>query len=172
MFTESMKTKSIKLFVFGTLRQGGRLDYYMDGSDFKGKYYTEGQLMKSELGSAYIDFGFSNVATIGELHLVNYPSLLRIDHLEGKSGEFPTGYDLDLIPIWEFPKDGNFTFDPEKKSYAFFYKRRSAPLKIYSGDWIEQPHAVEEIANYLRKTTVAPAPDVLIEHIRHYLRYI
>jgi gamma-glutamylcyclotransferase (GGCT)/AIG2-like uncharacterized protein YtfP len=169
MIAESLKTKSIKIFVFGTLRQGGRLDYYMDGSDFMGKYYTEGQLMKSELGSAYIDFSLKNVATLGELHVINFPSLQRIDHLEGKSGEFPKGYDLDIIPVWELKESGNFSFDDATKSYAFFYKRRDMPIKITSGDWIEQPQPIEEIQNYLKKHNGNVTCDALIDYIRTYL---
>jgi len=52
----NLHTPNIRVFVFGTLRKGGRLDFYMEGSKFQGMCYTQGQLMKSEIGSAYIDF--------------------------------------------------------------------------------------------------------------------
>ena len=161
------------MFVFGTLREGGRLDYYMDGSINAGCYYTEGQLMKSELGSAYIDFNENGVATFGELYYINYPGLQRIDHLESTSGEFPKGYDLDLLPIWEKKEGEEFTFDESKKSYAFFYKRRNDPIKILSGDWVQRPKPVIEIGRLLKeKSTTKVSPEELIEYMKKYLNVV
>lgn len=169
MLENNLKDRAIRIFVFGTLRKGGRLDYYMDGSRYAGKYYTEGQLMKSEIGSAYIDFKYKAVATHGELHYINYPGLLRIDHLEAASGEFPKGYDLDLIPIWEYEDGKDCTFDEADKQYAFFYKRRNDPLKVSSGDWINRPKPVKEICKYLREHPKSVEPDALIKHMIEYL---
>ncbi len=167
----NLKHRAIKMWVFGTLREDGRLDYYMDGSIFAGRYYTEGQLMKSEIGSAYIDFDFKGVATIGELSYINYPGLQRIDHLESTSGEFPKGYDLDLLPIWELKEDGKYTFEESGKSYAFFYKRRNDPLKINSGDWIKRSKPVYEISRYLKENPEKKDhPEDLILHMQEYLR--
>lgn len=159
----------IKIFVFGTLRQGGRLEYYMEGSEFAGKYYTEGQLMKSELGSAYIDFNYKNVATIGEMYFTNYPGLQRIDHLESTSGEFPKGYDLSVLPIWELKKEGEYTFDDNTKSYAFFYKRRNDPIKIMSGDWIGRSRPIEEIKKLLDENNSIDS-EKIVNHLREYLK--
>ncbi len=170
MSINNLKTPSIKLFVFGTLRKGGYLDYYMDGSEYAGLFYTQGQLMKSELGNAYIDFTLKGVATIGELYYANYPGLQRIDHLEGRSGEFPTGYDLDLIPIWELKEPGKFTFDEKDVSYAFFYRRKSAPSKIIGGDWNIRKEPVKEIGKYLKhETSKIISPEDLVNYMREYL---
>ena len=160
----------IKVFVFGTLRKSGRLDYYMDGSKYMGKYYTEGQLMKSEIGSAYIDFDQKGVATIGELYFMNYAGLLRINHLEGTSGEFPKGYDLHLTPIWELT-DSPSTFNVEKRSFAFIYKRRNEAQKINSGDWIKRPEPIDEIKKFLtvNNSRHIEAED-LIQHMIKYLK--
>ncbi len=160
----------IKVFVFGTLRQGGRLDYYMNGSVFAGKYYTEGQLMKSEIGSAYIDFNIKDIATIGELYYLDFPGLLRIDHLESTSGEFPKGYDLDLTPIWELTDSKN-TFNSKEESYAFVYKRRNEPVKIKSGDWIKRHKPIDEIKKFLNNSDNKRInAENLISHMLRYLK--
>jgi len=166
------KTNFIKIFVFGTLREGERLEFYMDGSDSQGLYYTQGELMKSELGSAYIEFvGTGNAVTIGELHLINFPALLRIDHLESTSGEFPKGYDLDLIPIWKYDENKAKTFDEKDKTYAFFYKRRNDPVKVNKGDWTKRTKPVEEIQQYIdhyHTENILPAD--IISYMQDYLK--
>ena len=161
---------SVKLFVFGTLRKGGRLDYYTDGSKYAGKYYTEGQLMLSENGSAYIDFDIKNTAVIGELYYMNYSGLLRIDHLESTSGEFPKGYDLHITPIWKLEDNSN-DFNDKNKSFAFVYKRRNSPLKIHSGDWLQRPNPLNEIKRYIAdRHNKTINPEDLIMHIHKYLK--
>jgi len=140
---------NIKVFVFGTLRIGERLAFYMDGSNFKGLYYTKGQLMKSELGSVYIDFKYDDAVTLGELHTVNYPCLQRINHLEAVSGEFPKGYDLSVIPVWKLDNSGKFTFDEKDKTLAFFYRRRNDPVKILSGDYTKHLDPISQIGKLL-----------------------
>lgn len=159
----------IKVFVFGTLRKGDRLDYYMSGSKYAGKYYTEGQLMKSEIGSAYIDFDEIGVATIGEVYYLNFPGLQRIDHLESNSREFPKGYDLDLTPIWKLTGESK-SFNLENAEYAFVYKRRNEPKKITSGDWINRCKPVSEIEKYLNlNKNVDNKAEGLILHMLRYL---
>ncbi len=145
----NLRTPNIRLFVFGTLRKGGRLDFYMEGSQFQGMCYTQGQLMKSEIGSAYIDFNGKNAYTIGELYLVNFYCLLRIDHLESTSGEFPAGYDLDIIPYWPYSAGTDINFSDENKSFALFYRRRNTPVKIQCGDWINRKKPIEALEKFL-----------------------
>lgn len=170
--SNNLTTPNIKIFVFGTLRKGDRLDFYMEGSEFQGMYYTRGQLMMSELGSAYIDFRHKEAHTIGELYKVNYYCLLRINHLESVSGEFPTGYDIDLLPIWPYDIKKPIDFSKSKKETALFYRRRSEPLKIVSGDWINRSKPITEIEKFLvgrRKKVVSDKE--IIEHIAEYLHY-
>jgi gamma-glutamylcyclotransferase (GGCT)/AIG2-like uncharacterized protein YtfP len=162
---------NIRIFVFGTLRSGDRLDYYMEGSSPIGLYYTEGQLMKSENGNAYIEFSEKGVATIGELHHVNFYCLQRINHLETASGEFPKGYDLDLVSIWKYKGHENLTFNPEQKELAFFYRRRNEPIKIMSGDWTKDKKPLDEIAKYLKEIPDRMVyHDEVIQHIAEYLK--
>ena len=159
----------IKVFVFGTLRKGGRLDYYMEGSKFSGNYYARGQLMKSETGSAYIDFEQADAYTRGELYLMNFAGLLRIDHLESTSGEFPKGYDLSIEPVWKVT-GSDYDFKEKDKTHAFVYKRRNKPQKILSGDWINRPKPVLEIKRFLSISNVNEITDEeLIEHMKSYL---
>lgn len=167
----NLKQRAIKMFVFGTLRCGGRLDYYMDGSISAGTYYTEGQLMKSEIGSAYIDFNYNNVATIGEVYYINFPGLQRIDHLESTSGEFPKGYDLDLLPVWEKKEGEELSFNKEDRSWAFFYRRRNDPVKVLSGDWVLRQTPVQEIGRYLKENPgKRNSPEELIAYMQEYLQ--
>ncbi len=158
----------IKVFVFGTLRKGGRLDYYMGGSKYLGKYYTKGQLMKSELGSAYINFNDKKAITLGEVYFMDLQGLLRIDHLESTSREFPKGYDLDITPIWKI-EDKDKKISLEDVEYAFIYKRRNEPQKIISGDWIQRKKPVDEIIKYLHDKDTINNCKYLIEHMRLYL---
>ncbi len=147
--TDNLILPNIRLFVFGTLRKGGRLDYYMEGTNSLGLFYTKGQLMKSVNGSAYVDLKDVRAATIGELYHVNFYCLQRINHLESRSGEFPTGYDLSIIPIWSYYKNRNFTFCEDKKLIALYYRRRNKPMKVLGGDWINRKKPMQAIENFL-----------------------
>ncbi len=162
---------NIKLFVFGTLRSGGRLDYYMEGTIPLGMYYTRGQLMMSETGDAFIDFNEQNAVTLGEVFQVNYYCLLRIHHIETMSSEFPKGYDLDIIPVYKYQSEGLYSFDEEAKMISFFYRRRNSPIKIKHGDWIKRPTPVEELQRFLKtETKQALAHEEIIQHIIEYLK--
>ncbi len=160
----------IRVFVFGTLRTGERLDFYMDGTENRGMYYTEGQLMNSELGGAFICFQYKKVYTIGELFIINYPRLQTLNHLESVSGEFTSGYDLDLLPIWRYDENKKPDFDPAKKEIAFFYHRRVEPIKISSGDWLNRPKPIEEIKRFLMENENISENDIT-NHIMEYLNY-
>ncbi len=146
-------TPNIRIFVFGTLRVGERLDYYMEGASPLGLYYTRGQLMEATIGSAYIDFNKKEMSTIGELYHVNYYCLLRINHLESTSGEFPKGYDLSYLPVWPVNKGEESSFSEEKMTLALYYRRRNEPKQIISGDWTKRKAPIEKIGKYLAEET-------------------
>lgn len=166
----NLSTSNVRIFVFGTLRAGGRLDYYMEGTSPLGLYYTRGQLMQSEIGSAYIDFKQRDIATIGEVYHVNFACLKRINHLESTSGEFPKGYDLDMIPVWQYTEGEKKDFNEDKKIMAFFYKRRNEPRPIKSGDWINRVNPIEEIGRYLmEETNHTIYPEDVIAHMTQYM---
>lgn len=168
----NLRIPNIRLFVFGSLRIGGKLDYFMEGSSPLGLYYTCGQLMESSVGSAYIDFEVTTMGTIGELHHVNYYCLQRINYLEFTSAEFPKGYDLSLIPVWVYDESINMStvnFQEEQKTMAFCYRRRENS-KVTSGDWINRKNATEEIGYFLRKETRKTLYyNDIIKHMLNYL---
>lgn len=167
----NLSTSNIRIFVFGTLRAGGRLDYYMEGTSPMGLYYTRGQLMQSEIGSAYIDFAKTDQATIGEVYNVNFPCLQRVNHLESTSGEFPKGYDLEIIPVWRYNGDDSIDFNEDKKIMAFVYKRRNEPRPIKNGDWINRINPLEEIGRFLRaESNHTLYPEDLITHMMRYMK--
>jgi gamma-glutamylcyclotransferase (GGCT)/AIG2-like uncharacterized protein YtfP len=173
----NFKIPIIRLFVFGTLRVGGRLDYYMEGSSPLGLYYTQGQLMESEIGSAYVDFNDKTAATIGELHQVNYYCLQRIHHLENASGEFPRRYELDLLPIWPYqpfidkgtPLE-EIAFNEDQKMMALCYRRRE-DSKVPNGDWTKVKRVMNELGNFLStQTDTTPYHHDVVQHISEYLK--
>jgi gamma-glutamylcyclotransferase (GGCT)/AIG2-like uncharacterized protein YtfP len=171
MMVNNFRIPIIRLFVFGTLRVGGRLDYYMEGSTPLGLYYTRGQLMESEIGSAYVDFSKNDAATVGELHQVNYYCLQRIHHLENASGEFPRRYELDLVPIWPYHENGidPVAFNEEQYMMALCYRRRE-DSKVPHGDWTKVKNVMIELGDFLRKHT----DNVLYHHdvVKHISEYI
>lgn len=168
----NMRIPNIRLFVFGSLRVGGKLDYFMEGSSPLGLYYARGQLMESSMSSAYIDFDIVNTGTIGELHHVNYYCLQRINYLEFTSAEFPKGYELNLIPIWVYEESMDITslnFYEELKSIAFCYRRRENS-RVVSGDWINRKNPIEEIGRFLgRETKKTLYHNDVIKHMTTYL---
>jgi gamma-glutamylcyclotransferase (GGCT)/AIG2-like uncharacterized protein YtfP len=150
-FTEkNLKSQIVRIFVFGTLLKGQRFEFYMDGSLYCGKAYSRGQLMMAENGSVYIDVTDHNVYTMGEVYLVDYSCLKRINHLEGRSGEFPKGYDLTMIPTWNAAQNPDFNFDLGKCDYCFYYRRRNQPVKIIGGDYTKHYDPVDTIGEYIQ----------------------
>lgn len=145
----NQKSHIIKIFVFGTLLKGQRFDFYMGGSTYAGKAYARGQLMMAENGSVYIDIKEHDAYTKGEVYLVDYSCLQRINHLESKSGEFPKGYDLTLIPTWNLEKNPDYNFNLENADYSFYYRRRNDPVKIIGGDYSKFQDPVNVIGSFL-----------------------
>lgn len=135
----------VKIFVYGTLRKNNRLGFYMEGAQYVGSYYMQGQLMKSENENVYIDFGYNDAVTIGEVYMVNFYCLQRINHLEVLSGTFPKGYELNVKPIWRMSADNKFSFEDQTKELAFFYKWINNPVKILTGDFNDDFEPIEEI---------------------------
>lgn len=147
---DNQKLHIIRIFVFGTLCKGARLSYYMGGSTFKGRYYGRGQLMMAENGSVYIDTDDHQAHTFGEVHLVDYDCLQRINHLESKSGEFPKGYDLAMIPVWNVDKFQDYKYNPDEAELCFYYRRRNNPVKIMGGDYVSYRDPILELGDFLR----------------------
>lgn len=159
----------IKIFVYGTLRKGQRLGFYLNKEKFSGKYYTQGQLMKAQNGSVYIDFAYNNVVTIGEMYYIDFYCLQRINHLEVFSGVFPQGYDLNVIPIWEIPDNKEYSFSNKTKEWAFFFKRRNDPIKILTGDFADDFQPIDVLREMLLKQEKDLKPEVIIKNMQDKL---
>ncbi|MCQ2252684.1 MAG: gamma-glutamylcyclotransferase [Bacteroidales bacterium] len=163
----NLKRHLVRLFVFGTLRQGQRFDFYMGGSTYQGKAYSRGQLMMAENGSVYIDVTDHNAYTVGEVYLVDFHSLKTIHHLETKSGEFPKGYDLTMIPIWYLDKNADHNFNLDNSQYAFYYRRRNEPIKIMGGDYSEFRDPVDVMGDFLRNTDrILTNPQDVVDYMK------
>lgn len=165
----NLRSLNIRLFVFGTLRTGGELDYYMEGSSLLGLYYTRGQLMESANGSAHVDFSVEHASTLGELHHINFYCLQRINHLEVTWSEFPKGYELTIVPVWVYDDSMPPTFNEDQKNMALCYKRREN-TKIGSGNWGKRKDIMDEIGILLKNETErAIYYNDVINHIINYL---
>jgi gamma-glutamylcyclotransferase (GGCT)/AIG2-like uncharacterized protein YtfP len=170
MKKENYLTKPlIKIFVYGTLRKNNKLGYYMEGSKFLGYYYTRGQLMKSENDNVYIDFAYNQSVTIGELYLVNFFCLQRINHLEVLSGTFPKGYNLDVMHIWKLRDEKNFDFNKEDEELAFYYKWKNCSVKILSGNFNDDFIAIDELEKYIKKNQEQTNPQTILEYMQKKL---
>ncbi|MCQ2250505.1 MAG: gamma-glutamylcyclotransferase [Bacteroidales bacterium] len=165
----NLKQHLVRIFVFGTLRQGQRFEFYMGSSTFCGKAYARGQLMMAENGSVYIDVNDHDAYTIGEVYLVDFNSLKAINHLETKSGEFPKGYDLTMIPVWYLDKNPDHNFDLDNAEYSFYYRRRNEPVKIIGGDYSAYHDPVEIIGNYLRESDQEISdPQTIVDYMKQH----
>lgn len=93
----NISARVFPLFVYGSLRKGGRFHYYLiDVAEYVGKYRIDGTLMCMTSGDVYVQKGDSNNHAVGELYHVSFASLLRIFHLENQSGAFPKAYELSV----------------------------------------------------------------------------
>jgi gamma-glutamylcyclotransferase (GGCT)/AIG2-like uncharacterized protein YtfP len=164
-----LKLPVIKIFVYGTLKKGQRLGFYLNGAKFLGNFYTEGQLMKAQNGSVYIDFAYSNVVTIGEVYYVDFYCLQRINHLEVFSGVFPQGYDLNVLPIWRYEEGKSYSFLKDNSQWAFFYKRKNNPVKILTGNYCDDFEPIDALENILMGSVDKVEPDCIIEEMRKRL---
>jgi len=126
--------------------------------------------MESAIGNAYIEFDIDDVATIGELHHVNYYCLQRINHLENNWAEFPKGYELNLVPVWNYQDDEAISFNEDKKTMALCY-RRKLETKIPSGQWSKRKNVLQEIGYYLKNTEGTVYHNDIIHHVVNYIKY-
>lgn len=93
----NISARVFPVFVYGTLRKKGRLDFYLiDVAEYVGEYRIDGTLMCMTTGDVYVQKDGSNNCTIGELYHVSFASLQRIFHLENASGTFPKAYELSV----------------------------------------------------------------------------
>lgn len=166
---EILSLPLIRLFVYGTLRKNQRFEFYLEGSEYVGKFYTRGQLMKSTNDNVYIDFAYNEAVTIGEVYDVNFYCLQRINHLEVLSGTFPKGYDLNVIPIWKVTEFGNYKFEEDKKLLSFFFKWKNEPVKILTGDYTDDFDIIDVIMDKIIELRGQVSQDDLLQYMQNRL---
>lgn len=158
-----LKESLIKIFVYGTLRKGERLGFYLEGAKYIGKFYTHGQLMKSENDNVYIDFAYNDAVTIGEVYLVTFYCLQRINHLEVLSGTFPKGYELNVIPVWKIIEGENYDFNEKYKELTFFYRWKNCSVKITTGNFSDDFVPIDELERILKQNTQVKDSEEILE---------
>ncbi len=162
-----LSRRLIKLFVYGTLRKGKKFSYYMHDSIYKNLYYTQGQLMLSEEGSVYIDNSDLDAVTVGELHLVSFYCLQRINHLESVSFGFPQRYELAVRPVWKLNKRNEYDFSEANIDFAFYYRYKKSPKKIITGDFSHNFDVLEELKKFLIiNSSNDLSPEKITDHMR------
>lgn len=127
----------LPLWVYGTLRGGQRFNYYLMGcSDRVDEYRMNGTLMLTGSGDVFVRKGSADAEekVMGELFHISLVGLMRIFHLENKSGSFPKAYDLDVSEV--------FNVKTGKSEAALWFRR-----------WEEKPLGYSDYCTYkLQKT--------------------
>ena len=126
------------VFVYGTLRDGGRLHRYMQGATFVGKARVEGELFS--LGSfPGAEFGSSQTWVEGEIYRVTPEILSRLDDLEGfhpDRTELSMYVRRKVTPVLVLGKGRTV---PGKDVWAYEYRTRGPKDRrptIKHGDWL------------------------------------
>jgi len=164
-----MQKPLIKIFVYGTLLQGEKLGFYMDGSEYIGNYYTRGQLMKSSNENVYIDTDYIEAVTYGEVYKVNFACLQRINHLEVLSGTFPKGYELNIKEVWPDKENRFPDFNEDEKELAFFYKWKNCSVKILTGNYKDDFDPISELEKMLLNSSNEITEDMILKQMQKKL---
>lgn len=147
----------LPLWVYGTLRTGGRYHYYLvDCSAPVGEYRMQGTLMQMVSGDVYLRQDGSGRQTLGELYRVSLAGLWRIFHLENQSGSFPKAYDLAVSEAIDV-KSGN-------GSVALWFRRREEePLGC--DDYAKHKTLLERLVDHIKSR-----PRLSQNDVEDYLR--
>lgn len=138
--------QKLPLWVYGTLRTGGRYQYYLvDCSHEVGDYEMRGTLKQMVSGDVFVckekPKGKKRQKVMGELHRVNLAGLWRIFHLENQSGTFPKAYDLDVSKIFDAATG--------KKGVALWFRRREEEAMPVQ-DYIKHKTLLEKLVKFIK----------------------
>lgn len=132
----------LPLWVYGTLREGKRFNYYLDGcSDKVGEYQMEGTLMQMVSGDVFVRKDGSGLMVTGELYRVSLTGLWRIFHLENQSSSFPKAYDLTVSRIFE-------TASGSMDVALWFRRRDEEPLPVQ--DYNKHKTLLENMMKFMK----------------------
>lgn len=145
----------VPLFVFGTLRIGGKFDSYL--REFlptrRDTEIANYHLMEMESGDVNIEKalqGHPCDGVMGEIYHVTHDCLWRLQHLENSAGEFPRAYELAIL---EGAKDrqGN-----DVKA-LYFALKKARPIR--SGNALQRKDLMQCLKEYLASIPVGSATD-------------
>lgn len=145
----------IPLFVFGTLRKGGKFDSYLkEFTPTKRDVELDNyQLMEMESGDVYIEKcpqGQLCTGVVGEIYHVTYDCLWRLQHLENSSGSFPRAYDVAIL---DGAKDKN---GHDVLALYFVLKGKRS---INSGNALQRKCLMDCLKEYLDSVPVGSVTD-------------
>ena len=132
----------IPLWVYGSLRNGQKFDFYLMGGAHKiGDYNFKGAIIETELGDWHLDISFKDEIAKGELYCIDICCLLRIFHLENESGSFRKKYELYAAKVTS--KDGN-------KCVPALYFDIKRKKKIDGGDVSTRKNTMTKLMEFLK----------------------
>ena len=111
----------MKVFVYGSLRRYGQLNYYLDSSEFLGEHLTKPEYTLYSLGAfpALVEIGTTSV--LGEVYEISLDIRNLLDRVEGHPNMYVR------TPIELLSK-------MEVETYLFHYVPYGCDVVI-SGDW-------------------------------------
>jgi gamma-glutamylcyclotransferase (GGCT)/AIG2-like uncharacterized protein YtfP len=137
---ENSDRNKIRIFVYGTLRQGFGLNYLLNFARFHSDGYVYGTMY--DLGS-FPGIILSNDKTkkvVGEIYFIDKDTLNKLDHVEGFS---PDNLEHSLYirkPVIIFNSNHE-----EEFGYIYEYNKKYDGTKIVeSGDWSEREKELRE----------------------------
>ena len=94
---------SRRIFVYGTLRRGGRFAHFMAGQEFLGEAWTEPAYRMVDVGTypGMIRVGEGGVSVRGEVWKVDDECRARLDELEDVAGGEYELVTVDLLPPFD-----------------------------------------------------------------------
>ena len=116
------------IFIYGTLRCGGRAHHLMDGAEFVGDGAIAGRLVHVDQYPGLIHDARKRVK--GELYRVNQDQLKELDRYEGCS-ESPPLYTRESVEV-ELENSEKLT-----AGVYLFQQLQAHHEAIESGDWLE-----------------------------------
>lgn len=122
---EPCPNREVRVFVYGTLKQGCRNHYLLTDAAFVGEVWTKPKCLMYDCGRfpALVE-SEQGQRVFGELYEVAPPLLAQLDLLE----EVPNQYKRSTIEL----EDGSF-------AQAYFYLRSTEGCPICEGIWKEKP---------------------------------
>lgn len=117
----------VRLAVYGTLREGGRLHYYLGGAQLMGAQYIDGYAMYSLGSFPYIIKGAGRILV--EVYEVEDNEAAHAEDMERGAG-----YEMDVVRTsWG---DAHVFYMTEAAHRREIGWHGMEPPKIHNGDWL------------------------------------